>query len=180
MKLGMVVAVALLCGITTAFAADPVVVLRFQAKVDGRAVSTVEFYNCEIDPNRKLADCPQYVLVDGRRINAPERILARLDNIRRSFSYDSQSGGIRPPAAAGPMCLLGGPAEGAVLEARYLTYDQSYRIAANEMKPVFGVAYNCLFKELYAPVQANAREDARAALEILGTLRDFPPSSSGR
>ena len=38
------------------------------------------------------------------------------------------------------------------------------------MRPVFGLAQNCLFTELYKPVNSNAQEDARAVIEILNIL----------
>ena len=67
-------------------------------------------------------------------------------------------------------CNLGGPAEGMILKARYLTYNSEWKIVDHEMRSVFGMAENCLFKELYTPVNSNAREDARGVIEILNTL----------
>jgi hypothetical protein len=159
--------------VINAVAADPVLVLSLKTKTDGRVVSTVEFFTCEKDPNVKLATCPQHVLVDGKKANVPERILQRLDSLRRSFSYDSQSGGIRPGGGRGAICMMGGPSQGAVLEVRYLTYNENFKIVADEMKPVIGVPGNCLFTESYSPTQNNAREDARAVAEILETIRGF-------
>jgi hypothetical protein len=71
------------------------------------------------------------------------------------------------------MCMMAGPAIGSVLEARYLTYDESFRIVADDMKPVLGIAENCLFADLTAPVKADARENARAAAEVLATIREL-------
>jgi hypothetical protein len=134
--------------------------------------STVEFFTCERDPNVKRADCPQHINVDGKKVNVPAATLQRLDNLRRVFSYDSQSGGIRQNAARGAVCRLGGPAEGVVLEARYLTY-VDFKIVSDEMKPVLSLARNCLFPETWSPTNASARDDARAVAEILETVREF-------
>ncbi|QFS51808.1 hypothetical protein GXM_09302 [Nostoc sphaeroides CCNUC1] len=41
------------------------------------------------------------------------------------------------------------------------------------MRPVFSLASNCLFPETYSPIKSNAREDARAVVEILNTLNLF-------
>jgi hypothetical protein len=71
------------------------------------------------------------------------------------------------------MCMMAGPALGSILEVRYLTYDKSFRIGADEMKPVMGIAENCLFTDLPAPTNADARESARAAAEVLATIREM-------
>jgi hypothetical protein len=118
------------------------------------------------------AQCEQYVMVDKQRIKAPDSILRRLNSLRRPFSYDSLSGGVRRESRQF-MCMMAGPAIGAVLEARYLTYDQGFRITADAMKPVLGVAENYLFADLPAPVNAEARENARAAAEALATIREM-------
>jgi hypothetical protein len=155
-----------------AAAADPNLVLSLKAKRDANTVSTVEFYTCDKDPNVKRAQCEQYVMVDKQRVQVPDSLLQRLDNLRRPFSYDSLSGGIRRETRQA-MCMMAGPALGSILEARYLTYDESFRIVADEMKPVLGIAENCLFKDLPAPANADARESARAAAEVLATIREL-------
>jgi hypothetical protein len=157
---------------STGWAADPVIVLSLKAKRGADTVSTVDFYTCDKDPNVKRAQCEQYVMVDKRRVNVPDSLLQRLDNLRRPFSYDSLSGGVRRETRQA-MCMMGGPAMGSILEVRYLTYDQSFRIVADDMKPVLGIAENCLFTDLTAPINADARENARAAAEALATIREM-------
>lgn len=72
---------------------------------------------------------------------------------------------------------MAGPARGMVLETRYLTYE-NYKIINSEMKPVLTVPQNCLFTTKISPQNAMAREEARAALEILFTLSQTLPQGS--
>ncbi|NES21258.1 MAG: hypothetical protein F6K41_20585 [Symploca sp. SIO3E6] len=145
--------------------------LNLQYRSDTTTTREIQFYGNDIDPNSRSIDDRFSLMIDGESVQLPEQLYRRLDRLRRSFSYDSLSEGIQAPERDGISCMLGGPAEGLILEARYLTYKTpQYRIVRHEMRPVFGMAQNCLFKELYRPVNSNAQEDARAVIEILNTL----------
>lgn len=151
--------------------AEQMLLLNLQYRSDTTTTREIQFYGNEIDPNSISIDDRFSLTIDGKSVQLPEQLYRRLNWLRRSFSYDSLSGGIQHPSEAGPLCMLGGPAMGLILEARYLTYQTpEFRIVGHEMQPVFGMAQNCLFTDLYKPVNSNAQEDARAVIEILNTL----------
>ncbi|ACB50799.1 unknown [Crocosphaera subtropica ATCC 51142] len=149
--------------------AEQILLLNLQYKSDATITREIQFYGNDIDPNSTSIDDNFSLKIDGKLIEAPDELYRRLDRLRRSFSYDSLSGGIQDPSQSIVSCNLGGPAEGMILSVRYLTY-QDFKIVDHEMRPVFGLAENCLFKELYQPVNSNAKEDARGVIEILNTL----------
>ncbi len=150
--------------------AEEILLLNLQYRSDTTTTREIQFYGNDIDPNSTSIDDSFSLKINGESIEIPEQLYRRLDRLRRSFSYDSLSGGIQEPSESRVICNLGGPAEGMILEARYLTYNSEWKIVDHEMRPVFGMAENCLFKELYTPVNSNAREDARGVIEILNTL----------
>ena len=151
--------------------AEQILLLNLQYISDTTTTREIQFYGDEINPNSTSIDDRFSLLIDGQSVHLPEPLYRRLNSLRRSFSYDSLSGGIQQPPEGESLCLLGGPPVGLTLEARYLTYQTpEYRIVAHEMQPVFGMAQNCLFADLYRPVNLNAQEDARAVIEILNTL----------
>ena len=146
-----------------------ILLLNLQYKSDANTTREIQFYGNDIDPNSRSTQDRFSLMIDGKSVELPEDLYRRLDGLRRSFSYDSLSGGIEAPNTGGPRCLLGGSAKGMLLEARYLTYESS-KIVNDEMQPVFGMAQNCLFQERYKPANANSQEDARAVIEILNTI----------
>ena len=137
-------------------------------------VKEVNFYGTEIDPNVMSNEYGQFKLtVDGVEMdNLNDSTYWRLNKLRRLFSYDTFSQGIQQLEPGKAMCKLGGPASGITLEARYLTY-QNHKIVHDEMRPVYDRALNCLFQRRYQPVDENAREAARGALETLRTLGEL-------
>ena len=148
---------------------EQILLLNLQYKSDADTTKEIQFYGNDVDPNSRSIQDRFSLKIDGKSVELPEDLYRRLDGLRRSFSYDSLSGGIEPPNTGGPRCLLGGPAKGMLLEARYLTYESS-KIVNDEMQPVFGMAQNCLFQQLYKPANANSQQDARAVVEILNTI----------
>lgn len=151
--------------------AEQILLLNLQYISDTATTREIQFYGNEINPNTISVDDRFSLVIDGQSVHLPEQLYRRLNRLRRSFSYDSLSGGIQQSPEVGPRCMLGGPSAGLTLEARYLTYQApEYRIVDHEMQPVFGMAENCLFTELYRPANLNAQEDARAVVEILNTL----------
>ena len=150
---------------------EQILLLNLQYISDTTTTKEIQFYGDEINPNSISIDDRFSLVIDGQSVHLPEQLYRRLNSLRRSFSYDSLSGGIQQPPEMEPHCLLGGPPVGLTLEARYLTYQTpEYGIVDREMQPVFGMAQNCLFTDLYKPVNSNAQEDARAVIEILNTL----------
>ena len=149
--------------------AEQILLLNLQYKSDKTTTKEIHFYGNDIDPNSVSINDRFSLTIDGKSIQLPEQLYIRLDWLRRSFSYDSLSGGIQQPKKGGAICLLGEPAKGMILEARYLTY-KNYEIVKNEMQPVFGLGQNCVFRDFYKPVNSYAQEDARAVVEILNTL----------
>ncbi|BDA69518.1 hypothetical protein CAL7716_036840 [Calothrix sp. PCC 7716] len=157
---------AMLCDVAKA---EQILLLNLQYKSDKTTTKEIHFYGNDIDPNSVSIDDRFSLTIDGKSIQLPKQLYRRLDQLRRSFSYDSLSGSIQQPKEEESACALGGSAEGIILKARYLTYN-NHRIVKNEIKPVFGLAQNCLFTDIYKPVNSNAQEDARAVFEILNTL----------
>lgn len=151
--------------------AEQTLLLNLKYKSDNTVTEEIRFYGNDIDPNSSSIDDQFSLSINGQFIKIPRSIYDKLEGLRRSFSYDSLSGGIQQETVV-PICKLGGPAKGIVLEARYLSY-QSYRIVSSQMRPVFSLAGNCLFSESYSPIKSYAREDARAVVEILNTLNLF-------
>ncbi len=149
--------------------AEQILLLNLQYKSDATTTKEIKFYGNDIDPNSNSVNDRFWLTINGRSIQLSEKIYRRLDSLRRSFSYDSLSGSIKQPKKGGPVCRLGGPAKGMILKARYLTY-KNVKIVDHEMQPVFGLAQNCLFTDLYKPINSDAQEDARAVVEILNTL----------
>jgi hypothetical protein len=168
-NLGLIACLVMLPGVAKA---EEILLLELQYKSDAETVGEVQFYGNEINPNSVSIDDRFSIQINGNLVEFPEAVYQRLNLLRRSFSYDSLSGGIQQPEEIGIMCLLGGQAEGVVLEARYLTFEETtFRITDHEMRPVFGMAQNCLFTDLYRPKNPDAQEDARAVVEILNILR---------
>ena len=167
-NLGLVSSFALLPHVAKA---EEFVLLSLQYRSDANTTKEIQVYGNEIDPNSISIDNRFSLTIDGQPVQVPEQFYRRLNRLRRTFSFDSLSGGIQPPEESGVSCMLGGPAEGLLLEARYLTYQTpESRIVSHEMQPVFGLAQNCLFTELYQPANSTSQEDARAVIEILNTL----------
>ncbi|MEN9217341.1 MAG: hypothetical protein Q6K90_08455 [Gloeomargarita sp. HHBFW_bins_162] len=154
-----------------AMAQTPVELLKLKVQSDDQVVRDIRFYGTDIDPNTSSINEQFSLTVDGENVPISEALSRRLESLRRSFSYDSLSGGIQMGEPGGPMCLMAGPARGMVLETLYLTYENN-RITNSEMKPVLTVPQNCLFTMKISPQRPEAREDARAALEILFTLSE--------
>ncbi len=157
-----------------AMAQTPVELLTLQVQSDGQVVRDIRFYGTEIDPNTSTVEEQFSLTIDGKNVPMNAELSRRLKGLRRSFSYDSLSGGIRNQEPGGPVCLMAGPARGMVLATRYLTYEND-RITHSEMKPVLTLPQNCLFTTQISPQNRMAREDARAALEILWTLSQTLP-----
>ncbi len=151
--------------------AEQTLLLNLKYKSDNTVTKEIRVYGNDIDPNSWSIDDQFSLSINGQFIKIPRSIYDRLEGLRRSFSYDSLSGGIQQETAA-PTCRLGGSGNGIVLEARYLTY-QSYKIISSQMRPVFSLPGNCLFTESYSPIKSYAREDARGVVEILNTLNLF-------
>ncbi|MEN9217617.1 MAG: hypothetical protein Q6J33_01265 [Gloeomargarita sp. DG_2_bins_126] len=169
--------VLLTCIPHVAMAQTPVELLKLKVQADDQVVRDIRFYGTDIDPNTSAVDEQFSLTVDGQNVPITETLARRLESLRRSFSYDGLSGGIQVGEPGGPVCLLAGPARGMVLETRYLTHENG-RITNSEMKPVLAVPENCLFTTKISPQRPEAREDARAALEILFTLSEMLPQRS--
>jgi hypothetical protein len=150
--------------------AEQILLLNLQYKSDKTTTKEIHFYGNDINPNSQSVDDSFSLTIDGKSVQLPEKLYRRLDWLRRSFSYDSLSGSIEQPKEGTQACRLGGAAKGMILKARYLTYNKDFSIVADQMQPVFGLAQNCLFTDIYKPVNPNAQEDARGVVEILNTL----------
>lgn len=151
--------------------AEQTLLLNLKYKSDNIVTNEIKFYGNDIDPNSSSINDQFSLYIDNQIINIPRSIYSKIESLRRSFSYDNLSGGIQQNAVTS-ICFLGGASSGITLEARYLTY-QDYRIISSQMRPVFSLASNCLFTENYSPINSYAREDARAVVEILDTIKLF-------
>ncbi|WP_419533180.1 hypothetical protein [Endozoicomonas sp.] len=139
-----------------------------------QVIKEVNFYGTEIDPNTTTDEYGQFkVTVDGREIgDLSSATFWRLHRVRRYFSYDNFSQGIRELEPRPITCKLAGPAVGITLEARYLTYE-NHQIADDELRVVYDWPSNCLYQPKYQPVSAIARESARGVMETLRTIDEL-------
>lgn len=145
-----------------------VVVLSLKTQVGDQIVAKTELYSNQVDPNTSSVDDTFRLVVNGKTVDAPQDFLASLTRNRRAFSYDSMTDGVehvKSPA----MCMLGGEAQGYILETRYLDYKDS-QIVGHEMKPVYAESANCLFNEQYVPNDRNAELSSAKSLATLKTL----------
>lgn len=153
------------------FLVEKTLLLNLKHKSDTTAIKEIKFYGNRIDPNRTSIRDRFSISVNNKFIEVPESVFKRLHNLRRSFSYDKLSGGVLKAPNSEFRCMMLAPAEGLVLEVLYLTTAlKTSEIIKSEMKPVFGLALNCLFTDFYKPVLPSAQNDARAVLEILNTI----------
>ena len=146
-------------------------ILRLDKLVDGKAAQTVTLYASDIDPNSASVDDRYRLTVNGRDVDLPRDLLARLDRQRRGYSYDTFTGGIHQDEAKA-LCRMAGPALGSVLSVRYLTY-RDHAITGSRMRPVLSRAENCLFSLRLRPVSDEARFEAAGAMATLQTLLDL-------
>ena len=160
--------------------AEETLLLNLKYKSGNTVTKEIKVYGNYINPNTWSSNEQFSLSINDRFIKIPESIYDRLKTLRRRFSYDSLSGGIQQSTGArGPICRLGGPATGVVLEARYLTF-QNNKIVSSQMRSVLSQPGNCLFTEWYSPKESDAREDARGVVEILNTLDLFLTKRTGR
>ncbi len=77
--------------------AEQRLLLNFQYRSDTTTTREIQFYGNDIDPNSTSIDDSFSLKIDGKSIEIPESLYRRLETLRRSFSYDSLSGGIQDP-----------------------------------------------------------------------------------
>ncbi|MEM8594524.1 MAG: hypothetical protein AAGF06_06890, partial [Pseudomonadota bacterium] len=105
---------------------------------------------------------------NGRHVAISSDFMNELASLRRDVSYDIHTKGIVSKKRR-ILCKLGGSSSGLVLSARYLTY-QKHRIVADQLKPVYSVAGNCLFNEHYAPITEKSKLTASRLLGMMDVL----------
>lgn len=155
----------------TGFAqAQSEILLRLSYLVDGEAQSSITVYGNAIDPNVISADDRYRVEIDGRRVALNDGFVRRTAAARRGFSYDHFTGGITVETA-GPICSMGGPAEGWILETRYLDYED-FRIVGDQLRAVYSEG-NCLFRPLVRPVEEQALTAAAGVFSRLQTALEL-------
>nr|MDT0251688.1 hypothetical protein [Endozoicomonas sp.] len=140
---------------------------------NSEVINEVNFYGTKIDPNVISNEEEQFkITVNGIEVDfLNDATYWRLHKLRRSFSYDTFSQGIEKLDVHMSRCRLGGPARGLLLEARYLTYENN-RIVQDEMRPIYDVPLNCLYRPEYQPVSHHAREAVRGVIETLRTIEE--------
>ena len=138
---------------------------------DNQATDHVSLWGNNIDPNTSSVEDRYVLQLNGETLQLPAAFLSALDNQRRDFSYDSQSGGIQSFQNKA-QCMMAGPAIGIVLQTRYLTYE-NYRIVNEEMKPVYSKGLNCIFNRHYMPKQSRSEVSAAEVLAKLATVKDL-------
>ena len=149
-------------------------ILQLEYRQDDATTRTVTLYASGIDPNVRSLDDRYWLTVDGKHVDLPERLAARLAHDRRGYSYDSFTNGIlktREPV----LCGMAGPARGWVLSTAYLTYT-NHEITDVTMRPVLTRPDNCLFTTYIRPASEEARFEASHAMATLITLADLFPS----
>ena len=146
-------------------------ILQLEKMVDDQSTHTLTLYASDIDPNSSATDDSYRLTVNGRKLDVPHDVLARLDRERRGYSYDAFTDGVHEETARA-VCMMAGPARGSVLSVLYLTYEND-QIAASEMRPVLTRADNCLFTKRVRPVSDDARFEAAGAMATLQTILDL-------
>lgn len=146
------------------------VILSLKEKAGKDVVSKIEILSTNTNPNVISDDTEYRIEIDGRPVEVPENAYATLAYSRRSFSYDSQSGGIEKVKVS-MICMLGGPARGFILESRYLTY-KDYSIVGEELKPVYSEGA-CNFTEIYNPKEEQAQRAAIRTIAIMQTIKNM-------
>jgi hypothetical protein len=80
-----------------AMAQPPVELLKLKVQSDDQVVRDIRFYGKEIDPNTSSVNEQFSLTIDGQNVPINPELSRRLEGLRRSFSYDSLSGGTRWP-----------------------------------------------------------------------------------
>lgn len=146
-----------------------IIILSLLKKIDGIIESRIDLYANDFDPNSSSRN-DRYVLeVDGKPVSVPHDLLRSLDFGRRSFSYNSLSGGIVSSLPPKRVCLLGGPSVGYIIQTRYLTYF-NHKIIDDKMKSVYSESGNCLFINRIFPRHFKSEKIAAKAMATLKTI----------
>lgn len=146
-------------------------VLELKTLSDGKVVDRISLFANEIDPNISSIDDKFRLEHNGKMIKAPKGLLARLNHLRRGYSYDNFTKGIQQTSRKA-LCRMAGPAIGDILYVRYLTY-QDHKIVKSEMRPVLSEEGNCLFADIIRPKTDSAEKAASKALASLQVLGAF-------
>ncbi|WP_408096334.1 hypothetical protein ACJVC5_14935 [Peredibacter sp. HCB2-198] len=144
------------------------VILSLKKMSDHDVVSRIDILATNTNPNSSSIDDEFRIEIDGQPVDVPERVYNQLSYSRRAYSYDYQSGGIEKKKPEF-MCRMGGPAEGYILEARYLTEQ------GDSMRPVYSEG-ECHFSEIYFPKNPDSKIAAIKALAVLQTIKNMQPA----
>ena len=158
--------------ISPLLSADEELLLNLKFIRNGEVEKEVALYGSLKNPNSSSIDEVFFVRINGSDALASSNTIGRLNHLRRYFSYDSLSGGITKLPASPVRCRMLADSVGLRLETLYLTFEEGV-ITNSEMKPVYEVARNCLFRPGMAPAGGQAKESARAAIEVLRTVDDY-------
>ena len=98
-------------------------------------------------------------------------MIVRLFWLRKSISYDVQSGGIQRIAPEKVGCRMGGEAETLRLETAYVEY-VDHEAEPRGLRPVYTKGLNCLyaFEEKFRPKKKSANDNAHEIAIILETI----------
>ncbi|WP_067587824.1 hypothetical protein [Endozoicomonas ascidiicola] len=130
----------------------------------------INVYGTEINPNITTVNDQFQITVDDVEVEGVGlNTFGRLRQLRRHFSYDSLSGGIKELGFNAVLCRLGGSARGLQLETRYLTFENN-QIIESGMKRVYDHSLNCLYRPTTRLGSASGEKAAISAMAVLRTI----------
>ncbi|MEK6773821.1 MAG: hypothetical protein AABY64_07765 [Bdellovibrionota bacterium] len=147
-----------------------ILLLRLENKIDDRVVSSVDFFANDVDSGSSSVDDKYILKINGKITNAPVTLLMELDHSRGDYDDNQRTGGIKEFVSGG-FCRMGGPSGGSILSVNYFT-DRTYG-QKQEMRAVYSENGNCLFREGFKPVNAEAEKSAAKTMAILQTILAF-------
>ena len=112
--------------------------------------------------------------VNGNFIKLPLSVYRRLNSLRMGFHSDKVSDGILKNQVENLICFMPGVTYFSFeLESLYLTIVSSNQVVKSEMRKVFNSPETCIPPDYiyYKPSRAEARESAKAVVEILNMIR---------
>ena len=166
---GTLVVLSAVFSLTVHASIDERLILSLEKVIGDDVSSKIELYSSNIDPNLKSIEDTYTLYINGVNSNMhQEPVLEDLARGRRSFSYDSLSGGIKHQETKAS-CMMAVLPAGYRLKVRYLEY-KNMEIIGDSMKTILSVPINCRYSEGVRPVSQTAELEAMRTLGKLETL----------
>ena len=155
------------------FAADLKVVLRLDQIRDNQVVDRIELLSNQLQTNVRSQTDVFQIHRNGQALRVPTKLLHKLNGLRHDLGSDLRTGGVNNKISP-RMCMMGGPAVGAILYSNYVKYTgAAFTVTQLGLKPVASQKGNCLFQPNYKAQKEQSRENATAVIAILETVSIF-------